>query len=78
MKEQNNNLVFVKLKKQNDRQRGKQMNELSYMTGHQGIVVQPLEILSTDSLSLSLSILLFSGALPTRTYFFRKSSRIDS
>lgn len=53
MKEQNNNLVFVKLKTQNDGQRGKQMNELSYMTGHQGIVVQPLEILSTDSLSLS-------------------------
>lgn len=44
------------------------MNELSYMTGHQGIVVQPLEILSTDS--LSLSILLFSGALPAGTYFF--------
>lgn len=77
MKEQNNNLVFVKLKKQNDGQRGKQMNEMSYMTGHQGIVVQPLEILSTDS--LSLSILLFSGALPTGTYFFfRKSSRTDS
>lgn len=45
------------------------MNELSYMTGHQGIVVQPLEILSTDSLSLSRYY--YSAALfqPGLTFF---------
>lgn len=78
MKEQNNNLVFVKLKKQNDGQRGKQMNEMSYMTGHQGIVVQPLEILSTDSLSLSLDIIIQRRSSNGDLLFFRKSSRTDS
>lgn len=48
------------------------MNELSYMTGHQGIVVQPLEILSTDSLSLSRFY--YSAALFQRglTFFLEK------